>query len=181
MRVTLMQAQRGFTIIELLVVFSVISIIAGIGFVSFSSYNDTQKLTGSVKTLESFIDDAKHSAISSVVPERTESGNAINCTQAVSSYSVNICEENANCLASGHDYEIVLRCGINQYIIKTGNFQNGVNFGADSVNECRSISFSILSGVVQLVPNQATCEINLANENNSNSFLVDNAGNIHEQ
>lgn len=181
MRLRSVQLQKGFTIIELLVVFSVISIIAGIGFATFSSYSDSQKLSGSIKTLESSIDDAKNSALSNVKPKTTRGGQVIACTQSVNSYEINLCSDVSNCSGSGYDYEVVLVCGNQRYAIKTGNFQSGVDFGSQDPEDCDSIIFSTLSGEVNLDPNIANCQISVTNGNSTKIFLVDHTGVLHEE
>ncbi len=180
MNAGLNRSQKGFTIIELLVVFSVISIIAGIGFVSFSSYNDSQRLTGSIRTFESFVDDAKNSAVSGVTPEITESGQNINCVQSISSYRINFCRQASNCETSGRDYEIVITCGQDIYVTRSGNFQDGVTYGALNQEDCEALVFTTLSGEVLLEPNGTNCQLSVTNGSDTKTYRIDNSANLNE-
>lgn len=182
MRKRLSCSSKGFTIIELLVVFSVISIIAGVGFATFSSYSDSQSLTDSIRKLQTLVEDGKNSALSGVIPKLTASGDVINCGGSVSEYRVGICETAINCNSSGVDYELVLVCGVNEeYVLKTGNFPSDVSYGQSSVSSCRSISFRSLTGEVVLDPAGNTCEVEIGNGNSTRNFTVDASGNLNEQ
>ncbi len=181
MRKRLSCSSKGFTIIELLVVFSVISIIAGVGFATFSSYSDSQSLTDSIRRLQTLVEDGKNSALSGVIPKSTASGAVISCATSVSEYRIGICESAPDCNSGGVDYELVLVCGIQEYVLKTGNFSSDVSYGQSSASSCRSISFRSLTGEVVLDPAGNVCEIEIGNGDSTRNFTVDASGNLNEQ
>jgi len=174
-------SSKGFTIIELLVVFSVISIIAGVGFATFSSYSDSQSLTDSIRKLQTLVEDGKNSSLSGVIPKVTVAGAPISCINSVSEYRVGICDAPGNCNTGGVDYELVLVCGIQQYVLKTGNFPSEVSYGQTTVESCQTISFRSLTGEVVLDPAGNTCDIEIGNGESTRSFTVDSSGNLNEQ
>jgi len=63
--------QKGFTIIELLVSISVIAIISGIGFASFTQFNRKQQVTNTVMMILSDLRLAQSKAQSSEIPPDT--------------------------------------------------------------------------------------------------------------
>lgn len=171
---------RGFTIIELLVVFSVIAIISGVGFASFSSYSTSQRLTEDTKLLKSTINDAKNSAISQVYPTEDVNGNVINCVQSISGYRIDICSVNGICNASGVDYELVIACGLDEYVLKTGNFYAGVSFDGTVATSCNTITYRSLTGEVEFDPPSDGCQVAISNGSGTNILTIDRAGNISE-
>lgn len=62
----------GFTLIELIVVFSVIAVISTVGVVSFTSYNKTSELNSAVSDTISFLNSAKSNSLSQIVPEECD-------------------------------------------------------------------------------------------------------------
>ncbi len=58
--------QKGFTLLEILVVFSVIAILSGVGFGSFVSYSRTQQLNQTANNVKLLIIEARSNAISTV-------------------------------------------------------------------------------------------------------------------
>ena len=60
---------RGFTLLELVVVFSVIAIISTVGVVSFSNYNKSQELSQAVSDIVTLLNSAKSNSLSQIKPE----------------------------------------------------------------------------------------------------------------
>src|SRR3989339_1053168 len=60
---------RGFTLIELVVVFSIIAIISTIGIISFSNYNKIQQLNQAVSDTVNLLNSAKSNSLSQIKPE----------------------------------------------------------------------------------------------------------------
>ena len=65
-RSRLLKNDPGFTLLELVVVFSVIAIISTIGVVSFTNYNKTQELNGAVSDVVNFLNTAKSNSLSQI-------------------------------------------------------------------------------------------------------------------
>lgn len=68
----LLRRSSGFTLIELIVVFSVLSIVSTIGIVSFVNYDKAQQLSGSVSNVVSLLNLAKSNSLSQVKPEQCD-------------------------------------------------------------------------------------------------------------
>lgn len=60
--------QKAFTLIELIVVFSVIGILTGLSIVSYSSYSNSRSFTTAVADVASMLNTAKSKALSQVKP-----------------------------------------------------------------------------------------------------------------
>lgn len=131
----------GFTLIELIVVFSVIAVLSSIGLASFVSYSRSQLLQQASSDLASAIDIAKSRTISQTIPQ------GVSCT-GFNGYNVEIDTFNKN-------YTLNINCsGINTPIGSATTLPSGLNFDAQTTTT--TISFSPLtngvtgSGVVNI-------------------------------
>ena len=61
--------QRGFSLIELLVVFALIAVITSLGFAAFSAYNSSQVVQSSTSDVANVLNTAKARALSQVKPD----------------------------------------------------------------------------------------------------------------
>jgi len=95
---------NGFTLIELTIVFTIIAVIGGIGFASYSSFSSRQTLDQTAYDLKAGIDEAKSMAVSRVKPS------ACGATTALDGYRITICVTNGNCTSSAKLYEITPIC-----------------------------------------------------------------------
>lgn len=156
----------GFTLIEILVVFSVVSILAGIGIASFASYSRTQEVNQAANNLKVFIGHAKFNALSAVKYSTDEQGIKVDCgTATLSGYSVtkvgnNILDLNQVCADSTTNR------------IKRFTLPSNVTFGLSTT--CSEIFFNTLSASPGGVP----CTIVLSGNNLTNTISVDNIGNV---
>ncbi|MBP7832503.1 MAG: type II secretion system protein [Candidatus Levybacteria bacterium] len=165
--------QKGFTLIELTIVFTIIAVIGGIGFASYTSFSSRQKLDQAAYDLKAGIDEAKHMAISRVKPA------SCGATTALDGYRITICVNGGNCTNSANLYEITPICipppvspppiskVKNSKIILS---KESCGTGANAVIDFHS-QVGIISG---------TCSISLLNQedNTFKTVCVDAGGNV---
>ncbi len=158
----------GFSLIELLVVFSLITIISGVGFASFVSYSRKQIITQSAGGIKEIIDLAKFNTLSSVKPLVCGSQDQL------SSYKVVFCS-NVLCSTPGADYEMLVMCGGNETVIQSRKLPENVTVSNDGVSDiCGTIVFNIISGITQGIP----CQINVNGYGNQLRVSVDSTGHV---
>lgn len=109
---------KGFTLIELIVVFSVIAIISTIGVAAFVGYSRTQTLNQASIDLSTYLSTAKSRASSQIKP-------AAQCTSstALDGYSVSI-----NIVASSYSLNVV--CSGSTFALTTVKLPTGVTFNS---------------------------------------------------
>ncbi len=120
---------RGFTLIELMVVFALMGIIVTGGVVSYSSYNKKQGLQMGAADVVNMLTSAKAKAISQVKPSAC-AGRTLN------GYQVRVTK-------SGADYSLQAVCGGTSYPISSKKLPQDVTFGSGSLN---TIFFTVSSG-----------------------------------
>ena len=102
--------QNGFTLIELIVVFTVIAILSTIGTVSFVSYSRTQTLNQATSDLVQTLNLAKSLSASQLkTPDINGSGPLVGCSssQTLGGYGVQINVDQTNKVYS---YNLYIRC-----------------------------------------------------------------------
>lgn len=102
----------GFTIIELIVVFSVIAILSTIGIASFQSYTNSQKLRNASLELKTMLQQARSEAQSQTKPT--------NCGM-FQGYEVRVC-----CVPGGSNCPICLSSGNYELDALCSNSPNGI-------------------------------------------------------
>src|SRR3990167_3337050 len=125
---------RGFTMIELLVVMSVIIFISSAGVASFSGFNDTQKLQNATFDVSSLLQTAKSEAQSQVKPSSTI------CSGSLESYKVKFPINNP------HAYNLAVKCSGS-----TSSYDFPLKIVPDSINIWSSdpvYTFNVLTGYV---------------------------------
>ena len=128
MKITrLILTQKGFTLLELLLVMVVIAAIAGIGVTTFNSYSKNQAFSQAVFDFVNTLNTAKARAYSQVVPSGCISLEAYSVSFTSNSYSMNVV------------------CSGVSTVVKTTNFPGS----AISITTTpRTITFSVLTGGV---------------------------------
>lgn len=121
---------RGFTLIELIVVFSTIAFLSTVGIVSYVSYSQSQSVEAEVQKLITTITLAKSRAASQVKPPV--------CVGQLDGYSVKI--ENAN------QYSINVVCEGISYPLQTITLPNNIKFTDDSLS--KTVFFAVITGSV---------------------------------
>ncbi|MCL5439270.1 MAG: prepilin-type N-terminal cleavage/methylation domain-containing protein [Patescibacteria group bacterium] len=124
----------GFTLIELIIVFSVIAILSIIGIAAFASYSRTQALNAGVLDVVTMLNLARSRASSQVKPKNCE----------VTSLSLNGYEFT---IVNNTTYRVSANCGVNQpFTVETKPLPKGVTFADSSLGS--SVLFYVISGGV---------------------------------
>jgi prepilin-type N-terminal cleavage/methylation domain-containing protein len=163
------QRNNGFTLIELMVVFSLMALVSGIGFVSFSSYNQKQIVNQAAQDIKLIFDNAKFNALSSV----KVSSSCKNSTLV--GYKIVLCSK-ASCLGSVADsYEIDVMCSDVDSLLYSKKLPQNVTI--DEASTCEVVKYNTLSNFVEGGP----CEIIVTGYNISNTIQIDSGGNASVQ
>lgn len=147
---------KGFTLIELMVVFAIIGILTVVGIASYTTYNSTQTLNTSIADVTNVLTNAKSRAISQVkTPEctgRTLNGYQITITPSSTLYTMSVV------------------CGGITYVQQSRNLPQGVTFGGASAP---SILFNVSTGTVT-----ASRSATISGYGRTRTINVDTTGNI---
>ena len=114
---------KGFTLIELIVVFSVIAIISTIGVAAFVGYSKTQTLNQAAYDLSTTLNTAKSKASSQVKPSVSQ----CNGSNVLNGYSVTL-----NLIANPNSYSLVVVCSGGPSTISTTPLPPGTAFNNGS-------------------------------------------------
>lgn len=150
---------RGFTLIELMVVFSIITIVSGIGFVSFKSYSDRQIIASNAQDIKLAVETAKFNAVSAV----KKSG----CTSDDSLKGYNF-----NLYPDTNTYSVSILCGINEYVVKTKKVSSQIVIAPSST--CSTVLFEPLTGYIS----GANCTIVLSGYDQIVTLTIDTLGSV---
>lgn len=121
----------GFTLIELIVVFSVMAILASISIVSFSTYNNSQTFQNAVSDVQTLLLTAKSRTLSQVKTSQC-------ANQGLNGYQVSL-------TAPGSAYELDVICDGQSYPIDKKSLPPQTTFASGSISQ---IVFSIPQGTV---------------------------------
>ncbi len=152
MMIKLKKNTYGFTLVELLVVVSMISIISGLGFASLSSYSRQQTVTQAAEDIKQDINLARFNAISAVKP----SGQC-GTSDTLTGYRLDFCQYSTTPCSS--DYQIVALCG-SQPVVSSKNMLSSLSLTTDAIAPseiCKSITFTARTGASVGLP----CKINV--------------------
>jgi type II secretory pathway pseudopilin PulG len=86
------QSNSGFSLLELMVVFSLTTVLGGGGFFAFTQYSQAQEFNRGVEMLTLSYDLARNSAISNVKPE-SECSSSSQSTSVLEGYRVDVTED----------------------------------------------------------------------------------------
>lgn len=125
--------QKGFTLIEISIVISILAIISTVGLASFVNYSRKQTLQSSADQLITTLNLAKSRAFSQVKPQECNS-------QPLNGYKVVISETN-------NSFELDAVCSGNVFKISESSLYQGLSFsGSDTTST--SFLFPVISGGV---------------------------------
>lgn len=162
--------QKGFTLIEIMVVFTIATILAGIGIASFVSYSRSEQVNQTAGNIKLLINEAKFNSLSVVKTAANESGTKISCgDKSLVGYQIDVIEPD----------KIVMTQICNEVTppdrtIKTITLPTGVSIiGAAPSTNCSQILFSGLSANVTGTP----CAVKISGYQMSKTISVDLRGN----
>lgn len=152
----------GFTIIEILVVFSLMAILSGIGFVSFAEYNKKQTVVQASNAFKLTIEQARFNSLSSVKPANCLDENSLN------GYKVVVDKVGGN-------YWLKMICGNEDVTIQTKKLP--VNVAFDAATSCVTIQYTALSGALV----GSACNVLVKGFGLISTVMVDSGGNVSLQ
>lgn len=148
----------GFTLIELIIVFSVIAILSTVGIASFVSYSRAQTLQTAASDFTSVLNVAKSRALAQIKPGE--------CTgQSLSGYQVDI--------RSNTVYDLGVVCSGNYYRLMTQTLPSNLSFSLTGQTTTISVFFPIISSGVR-----GAGTIILTGYGKTKTIVIDNSGNI---
>ena len=165
--------KNGFTIFELLIVFSLVSVVSGIGFVSLGSYSRKQVILQSLANIKQSVDTGRFNALSNVKPD------SCGVDEELDSYTLKFCYNN-NCTgivgtANNASYVLQAKCGAQTSTISVHNIPSGVLLTDTPVGPggiCQDIVFKSVSSAVSGGP----CYINLTGFSNTLTLSINSLG-----
>lgn len=166
--------RAGFTIIELLVVITMVGLVSGVGIFSLVSYGNTQSLEQSVASVKGIFDEAKFNALSSVVLGTDSNGNPVSCTDNLSSYKVNIVPSSVD----ADSVELYMECGSSTSLIKTYTFPENQNIGVDTT--CDEVEYQVISLEASALP-LLPCVVSIEAFGQIKTLTIDSIGNLSIQ
>ncbi len=158
----------GFTLIEIIVAFSVIASLSTIGIVSFVNYSRSQALSVSAKDLVNTLNLAKSRSISQVLMSSQCIG------QSLIGYEVRLCGfSTSQCLTTG-DYEINAVCSGNIFsTVETKKLPVGISFDKN-LTTSSSFIFPVLTGGAKMNVGNGT--VVLSGYGQTKTIMVSNSG-----
>lgn len=161
--------QTGFTLIEILVVFTVTSILASVGFASFVSYSRTQQVSQSANDMKLLINQARFNAISTVKTNRDSQGNTISCgNETLLGYSVRT--------VGGNQLRLSQECAnMGSQTVRTVTAPTNISYTTGT--NCATIRFSSFSANTT----SGSCTLKLRGYGITKTITVDALGNASVQ
>lgn len=172
-----LSSSRGFTIIELLVVITMVGLVSGVGMFSLVNYGNTQSVEQTVSNVKGIFDEAKFNALSSVVRETDAGGNTISCIDNLSSYRVDI-------LPSTQEpdrVELFMECGGSTSLVKTYTFPENLSIGVDTT--CDEVEYRAISLEASALPFPPglPCVVSIEGFGQTKIMTIDAFGNLNIQ
>lgn len=138
---TSLQKQDGFTLIELVIVFSVLGILSVSGLAAFVNYSRTQELNSSASNVQTTLQVARSRAQSQVKPAACGSG-------TLTAYRVLICGKvGYPCTDADNTYELQVVCNGTAYLVEGKTLPSNITFASDTA---ASYTFQVLTGGVKV-------------------------------
>lgn len=155
---------QGFTIIELLVVFTIAVILSGSGYVALTSYSRRQALDQIADDAKGAINQAKYSAVSKTKP--TACGGNI-----LTEYKFIICSAQNPCTTSNVTYETDAICAPLAPAIYSKKIPSSILIDQTNTT-CKTLSYNTLTGF-----DGTGCKIVFTGYGLTKSVIIDNSGN----
>lgn len=149
--------KKGYALIELLAVFSILAIVTAASIASFSAYNNRQVIESSASDVSSMLHAARSKAMDQIKPAQC-------LNQTLRGYQVGI--------TYPREYNLNVVCGGSTYLLERKNLPDKVTF---ATNSSASVLFNAFSGIIA---NNAT--ITLSGYNKNQIIQIDKTGNISQ-
>lgn len=153
--------QSGFTIIELLVVFTIMGILTTLVIASFSKYNSSQVFNTSVASVVDLLNRAKSEAMSQVKPKQ-----CISTNQALRGYQVVVDPSTGK-------YELDAVCSSASYVIESRKLPPNYGVSFVAAGTTTTTFFSVLTGSVP-----QNCTIKITNLSTTKTITITTASKI---
>lgn len=162
----------GFTIIELLVVITMVGLVSGVGIFSLVNYGNSQSLEHSVTSTKGIFDEAKFNSLSSVVRETDEDGNSVQCTDRLIGYRVDIVPSSVE----QDRIDLYMECDSSDSLIKTFTFPDNQEIGVNTTcDEVQYKAISLETTALPLLP----CVVSIDAYGQSRNLTIDSIGNVN--
>ena len=130
----------GFTLLELVVVFSIIAILSTIGLASYVNYGNNQVILNSASDLQNILNSAKQKAAAQAKPSSCLT------TDVLSGYGVEVYP--APNTEGFYFYSLYALCNGNKKSINTYELPRGVQIAPSPLTTTNNVFFSVLTGSV---------------------------------
>lgn len=168
-KILTLSSNKGFTLLELLVVFSLATFVTGLGIVSFVGYGRIQDVAQSTNNIKLLIQEAKFNSLSAVRPAKTPLGNTTSCSDddPLSGYRLDFSLSNTK-------VSLFVLCGAQPEVAyKTVNLPTNVTIGTGTT--CSSVQFDVISAKTNGPP----CDIEIQGIGNQKKTIsIDILGNV---
>lgn len=170
-----LRSQNGFTMLELIVVFTVIAILSTIGIASFVNYSRAQSLQTGAQDLFTTLNLAKSRTLSQVKPDLCST------TETLDGYKVTI-----DYSGNSNEYKLYVICSTLPHEIKSSILPTNISFDG-SGTPIASVLFRVITGGVDLkdasdapIAGIGTIKIN-GYSSQSKTIQIDTGGNVSVQ
>ena len=164
----------GFTIIEILVVFTLIAVLSGIGFAAFVNYSRSQQVNQAANDIKLLIGQARSNALSAVKTNTDDAGDSVDCGTdtegnpiALEGYTITKIGQTSITLGQ--------QCqGQNEIVIDTFDLPSNVTFTIAST--CTTVFFNSLTSQASGSP--IPCNLVVNGYGLTKTITIDAIGNV---
>ncbi len=152
-----LKSTSGFSLLELLVVISLTSVLAGGGFFAFTQYARTQTMNQAVEGIKLVYDQARNYAVSNVKPEHVGDNGCVLDGETLKGYRVDL---------STNTYTLVINCKDIEPPSIVSKLPSDITI--DDTDRCSGVEFVVLTGDVKPSPGGLPCRFKVKHEQDSN-------------
>ena len=157
--------QRGFTLLEIMVVFTLLSVVSGVGIFSFLEFNQAQEINQSGRDISLFFEKARANTTSFVKP-------AVCDNKTLEGYSVRYCGAES-CSDRDNDYEMYVVCGHEEFLSDNLKLPSQITHTEEST--CTQVAFLLPQGAAH---GSLPCTQIISRGNQTEAISIDNVGNV---